>query len=229
MPLFIRMCRGVLSIYHWWYVLTLLMNLGQTQRRELRWPRAWVFLALHGCASGECYRTPGHQISCRSDTSSRPGMFPSDMTNTLFSHILISQSAITRVISQVSNRIWSPTKKSSYEFQSKLSETGRPLKEIVTLVLGLCTASAANHAHSMSIPFCTNSIIAAQPWLYSGGTCDRLLSWRRACEGARENPGARQEDGPCQRRIAARVCSWRNAWVFFLMRNLFHKFTNVSS
>ena len=85
------------------------------------------------------------------------------MINTFFFDILTFQNFITRAISQVSNFIWPPTKKLAYEFQSKLSETGRPLKEIVTLIFGLCVASAANHAHSMSILFCTTSIIAAQP------------------------------------------------------------------
>ncbi|KAF8579879.1 heme peroxidase [Ramaria rubella] len=49
---------------------------------------------------------------------------------------------------KASNLIWPPTKKPYYEFLSKLSETGRPVNQLVATVVGLAIGSSVNYCQA---------------------------------------------------------------------------------
>ncbi|KAF7300907.1 Heme peroxidase [Mycena kentingensis (nom. inval.)] len=51
-------------------------------------------------------------------------------------------------ISSVSKFIWSPANKPCYPFLSKLTETGRPVNELVAMVLSLAVGSSVNYANA---------------------------------------------------------------------------------
>ncbi|TFK61201.1 heme peroxidase [Pluteus cervinus] len=52
------------------------------------------------------------------------------------------------VVAQVSSYIWPATTKPCYPFLSKLSDTGRPLNELVAMVVGLAVGSSVSYAHA---------------------------------------------------------------------------------
>jgi len=57
-------------------------------------------------------------------------------------------NAVLGFISNVSKYFWPPTDKPCYEFLSKLSDTGRPLNELVATVVGLAVGSSVNYAQA---------------------------------------------------------------------------------
>lgn len=64
-----------------------------------------------------------------------------------------TQNTLVRVLSQVSDYIWPPGKKPYYPFLSRLSDTGRPLNELVAMVVGLAIGSSVNYAQGKREPF----------------------------------------------------------------------------
>ncbi|KAJ7506939.1 heme peroxidase [Mycena galericulata] len=57
-------------------------------------------------------------------------------------------NAVVGFISNISKFIWPPSNKPCYPFLSKLSETGRPLNELVATVVGLAVGSSVNYAQA---------------------------------------------------------------------------------
>ncbi|KAJ7078001.1 heme peroxidase [Mycena belliarum] len=57
-------------------------------------------------------------------------------------------NAVLGFISNVSKFLWPQTEKPCYPFLSKLSETGRPLSELVATVVGLAVGSSVNYAQA---------------------------------------------------------------------------------
>ncbi|KAJ7133385.1 heme peroxidase [Mycena epipterygia] len=57
-------------------------------------------------------------------------------------------NAVIGFIANVSKYIWPPTEKPYYPFLSKLSDTGRPVNELVATVMGLAIGSSVNYAQS---------------------------------------------------------------------------------
>ncbi|KAJ7174160.1 heme peroxidase [Mycena crocata] len=57
-------------------------------------------------------------------------------------------NAVTGLISNISKFLWPPSDKPWYPFLSKLSETGRPLNELVATVVGLAVGSSVNYAQA---------------------------------------------------------------------------------
>ncbi|KAJ6583033.1 heme peroxidase [Mycena vulgaris] len=57
-------------------------------------------------------------------------------------------NAVMGFIANVSKYLWPPSDKPCYPFLSKLSETGRPLNEIVATVVGLAVGSSVNYAQA---------------------------------------------------------------------------------
>ncbi|KAJ6487073.1 heme peroxidase [Mycena vitilis] len=57
-------------------------------------------------------------------------------------------NAVMGFISNISKRLWPQEDKPCYPFLSKLSETGRPLNELVATVVGLAVGSSVNYAQA---------------------------------------------------------------------------------
>ncbi|KAJ7058676.1 heme peroxidase [Mycena amicta] len=57
-------------------------------------------------------------------------------------------NAVLGFISNVSKFLWSPMNKPYYPFLSRLSETGRPMNELVAMVLGLANGSSVNYSQA---------------------------------------------------------------------------------
>jgi len=57
---------------------------------------------------------------------------------------------LTRLIANISNYIWPPSKKPYYPFLSKLAETGRSLNCLVATVVGLAVGSSVDYAQAAS-------------------------------------------------------------------------------
>ena len=57
-----------------------------------------------------------------------------------------SQNSLVSLASRVSGFFWPQEHKSYYPFLSKLSDTGRPVDELVAMVVGLAVGSSVNEA-----------------------------------------------------------------------------------
>ncbi|KAF9039702.1 heme peroxidase [Hymenopellis radicata] len=57
-------------------------------------------------------------------------------------------NAVLGFISNISRKLWPQSEKPCYPFLSKLSETGRPLNELVATVVGLAVGSSVNYAQA---------------------------------------------------------------------------------
>jgi len=57
-------------------------------------------------------------------------------------------NALMGLVAQVSSYLWPTASKPFYPFLSKLSETGRPLNELVATVVGLAVGSSVNYAQA---------------------------------------------------------------------------------
>jgi len=58
------------------------------------------------------------------------------------------QNVIGRIAASVGAFFSSPTAKTSYPFLSKLTETGRPLDELVGNIIGVAVGASVNHAQA---------------------------------------------------------------------------------
>ncbi|KAF7326065.1 Heme peroxidase [Mycena kentingensis (nom. inval.)] len=57
-------------------------------------------------------------------------------------------NALVGFIGSVSKFLWSPSNKPWHPFLSKLAGTGRPMNELVAMVLGMAVATSVNYAHA---------------------------------------------------------------------------------
>ncbi|EGN99534.1 hypothetical protein SERLA73DRAFT_106133 [Serpula lacrymans var. lacrymans S7.3] len=78
-----------------------------------------------------------------------PGTAPGKANGILLMSVL--QLFVVGVLGRIKNLVWAPTDKPYYDFLSRLGQSGRPLNELVAMVVGLAVGSSVNLAHGNSI------------------------------------------------------------------------------